>query len=177
MPVRGVSDEEYSELRAENTGKMRRVGDKFLGTNFYFEGDKLEEAYHKLGIEPFSNYVFDVEFEGVVEDFSNALLFEKAVADENSLQVNQGSLSARSSGGTISDTFDTVQDNLSVEVRLEYLAGTDPVHCSGTFNSGEAQFKAKDSSPNEEKEAERIMRDIYQDQRDNGSLDDLRIEK
>ena len=51
------------------------------------------------------------------------------------------------------------------------------MHCSGTFNSGEAQFKAKDSSPNEEKEAERIMRDIYQDQRDNGSLDDLRIEK
>jgi len=174
---RSVSSEDYNDLLRENSRKVHRVNEDFAGNDFYFEADRLGEINRKLGISPFSNYVFEADFKALNEDFYNALLFEKVVSDKDVFEITQGGISGQSRGENVSDTFEQVQKNLSVNVELNYMPGNEShLFCKGYFNSGEANFEARNSVPAEREQAEKVMRTLYENQRDNGSLNDLKIE-
>lgn len=122
---RGVSVDEYNDLKESKIDAVQQVEKELIENEFYPIADRLDKIYEAIDI-PYEIETFDVVFDDISDTITDALLIEKGFSENEEFQVESVVISGTASGDDLEDAYGALQKNTSLSINFQYNSSENP---------------------------------------------------
>lgn len=122
---RGVTEEDYNDLKDSEKDIVREIDEELIDNEFYPVPDRMDKIYDELGI-PYQVETFNVEFGEISETIEDALLLERGLDERDDFQIKSAVVSGKASGNDLKEAYENLQENTSLTINFQYNPSENP---------------------------------------------------
>jgi hypothetical protein len=163
---RAVSQQDYRQLRKQSRREVGRVEEEFSEAVFSHPADRLAAVYEEIGNIPYTHHKFDAEVDGLEEILQEAEQVEESMRKSRRFSVQEVGLKGYSAGKNAVEEFESIQENLSLNVYFRYsfgrnLRGYEEVNGTVELGDGEPNIVIPRENGRAEEEIVQEFIEIY----------------